>query len=94
MSDNFNQQPIIVKVHDKKQNGLAIAGFVLALLGLLLGWIPVFGWILWGLGFLFSLIGIFFSPRGLAVAGLVITIVSLIFLIFLVGVIGALFAFL
>ena len=93
MSDNFNQPPVIVHIHEKKQNGLGIAGFVLALLGLLLGWIPVLGWILWVLGLIFSLIGIFRAPRGLAIAGLIITFIGLIFLIFLVGAIGALFAF-
>jgi hypothetical protein len=92
MSDNFNQQPIIVNVHEKKQNGLGVAGFVLALLGLLLGWIPVAGWILWVLGLIFSFIGIFRAPRGLAIAGLVISCLSLIFLIFLVSALTALFA--
>jgi len=93
MSDNFNQQPIIVNVQERKQNGLAVAGFVLALLGLLLGWIPVLGWILWVLGLIFSFIGIFRAPRGLAIAGLILSFIGLFFLIFLVGAISALFAF-
>jgi len=92
MSDNFNQQqPVIVHVHERKHNGLGVAGFVLALLGLLLGWVPVVGWILWVLGLVFSIAGLFRAPRGMAIAGLIISSIGLIFLIFLVSAIGAMF---
>lgn len=77
-----NGQTIIVQ---KKTNGLGTAGFVLALLSLLFSWTPVVNWILWVLGFIFSLIGIFKSPRGLAIAGLVISCIGLIVLLFLLG---------
>lgn len=69
-----------------QKNGLGIAGFVLALLGLLFSWIPVFGWVLWVLGVVFSFIGVFKVPRGLAIAGLVISFIGLIFLIFIMGI--------
>ena len=65
-----------------------MAGFVLALLGLFLGWVPVLGWILWVLGLIFSVIGVFRTPKGLAIAGLIITFIGLIVLIIL----GAVFA--
>jgi hypothetical protein len=66
-------------------NGLAIAGFVLAICGALVVWIPVFGWILgfvpWVLGVIFSAIGLSKArghetrPRiGLAIAGLAISV--------------------
>lgn len=45
-----NPQPTIIVNQITKTNGMAVAGFVLALLGLLLCWVPVLGWILWGLG--------------------------------------------
>lgn len=77
-----NGQTIIVQ---KKRNGLGTAGFVLALLSLLFSWTPVVNWILWVLGFIFSFIGIFKSPRGLAIAGLVISCIGLIVLLFLLG---------
>ncbi|MDY4044168.1 MAG: hypothetical protein SOY65_10260 [Marinifilaceae bacterium] len=77
-----NGQTIIVQ---KKTNGLGTAGFVLALLSLLFSWTPVVNWILWVLGFIFSFIGIFKSPRGLAIAGLVISCIGLIVLLFLIG---------
>lgn len=73
-----NGQTIIVQ---KKTNGLGTAGFVLALLSLLFSWTPVVNWILWVLGFIFSFIGIFKSPRGLAIAGLVISCIVLLFLL-------------
>ena len=43
-------QPVIQK------NGLGTAGFVLALIGIFLGWIPVLGWLVWFLGVIFSII--------------------------------------
>ena len=71
-----------------KTNGMGVAGFVLALLVLFLGWVPVLGWILWVLGLIFSVIGVFRTPKGLAIAGLIITFIGLIVLIIL----GAVFA--
>lgn len=69
----------------RKSNGIGVAGFVLALIGLFLCWIPVLGWILWVLGLIFSFIGVFKEPRGLAIAGLSISALGLILLIVVVG---------
>ena len=60
------------------KNSLGIAGFVLALLGLIFCWVPVLNWILWILGLIFSIIGMFKRPKGLAIAGLVISCIGLI----------------
>lgn len=60
---------------------MGVAGFVLALLGLFLGWVPVLGWVLWVLGLIFSLVGVFRTPKGLAIAGLIITFIGLIVLL-------------
>ena len=90
MSGNPVRQTIIIRKESRKSNGLGTAGFVLALLALLGCWIPVLNWILWLLGFIFSFIGIFKSPRGLAIAGLCISLVDLIPLILLLGFAAAL----
>lgn len=58
-------QTILVREQRYKSNGLGTAGFITSLLGLLLSWVPVLGWILWLVGALLSLIGVFKSPRGL-----------------------------
>lgn len=80
-------QTIIIK---RKTNGLGVAGFVMALLGLLLCWIPILGWIIWLLGLLFSLIGLFKSPRGLAIAGMIISLITFVILVAFIGlIIGA-----
>lgn len=38
-------QTIIINQQEKKSNGLGTAGFILALIALFFGWIPVLGWI-------------------------------------------------
>ena len=74
-------QTVIVNQVEKQSNGIGTAGFVLALLNLFLGWIPVLGWILWLLGLIFSCVGVTRKPRGLAIAGLVISLIGIIFLL-------------
>lgn len=75
-SHSTNQQvhqQVIVNNSEKSSNGLGTAGFVLGLIGLFTFPILILGL----LGFLFSLIGVFKEPRGLAIAGLVLSIISL-----------------
>ncbi|MDX8552330.1 hypothetical protein MK851_01655 [Tenacibaculum sp. 1B UA] len=79
---------IIVNKKQKKRftakiNGVGIVGFILAVIGLFFGWFPFLGWLIWALGFIFSLVGIFKKPRGLAIAGLVISSFSFIWVAFL-----------
>lgn len=92
MENSTNQeqpkQTIIIK--QQPSNGVGVAGFVLALLALFLGWIPVLGWILWLLGLILSFCGIFKSPRGLAIAGLVISLVDIFMLLIVFGALATL----
>ena len=79
------QQPVYVQQPAKQSNGMGITGFVLALLALLLCWVPVLNWILWILGLIFSIIGMFKKPKGLAIAGLIISLLGLIVDIILIA---------
>ncbi|MFQ9502833.1 MAG: hypothetical protein ACLR1G_01335 [Alistipes indistinctus] len=81
-TDNFGNPTIIVNQPVPKSNGMGTAGFVLALLALFLGWVPVVGWILWVLGLIFSCVGVFRTPKGLAIAGLIISLLGVILLLF------------
>ena len=81
---------VIVQNTPHRSNGLGTAGFVLALLGLIFFLIPILDLLLWFLGALFSFIGVFKAPRGLAIAGLVISFIAFIVLVILLGVIAAL----
>ena len=87
-----NKTTVIVNQMEKKSNGLGTAGFVLALCGILFSWIPGFSWVLWALGFISSFVGIFRKPKGLAIAGLVISCLDLIILIALIGVLATIFS--
>ena len=79
--DNKNQT-IIINQSENKSNGIGTAGFVLSLIALFLGWVPVFGWLIWLLGFILSFIGIFKNPKGLSIAGLIISFIGVILLVF------------
>lgn len=84
MEDNSynNPQPVqqTIIVNESRSNGLGVAGFVLSIIAIFLGWVPILGWIIWFLGALFSLLGVFKTPRGLAIAGLVISFIGVIIL--------------
>lgn len=84
------QQNVYVNVSSDK-NSLGTAGFVLALLALIFCWIPVLDWILWFLGAIFSFIGVFKQPRGLAIAGLVISFIGIIIMVAVIGAIASAF---
>jgi hypothetical protein len=71
-----------------QKNGTGTTGFVLALIALFLSWVPVLGWILWLLGAIFSVVGLFKQPRGFAIAGTVISFIGVIILIVVLGAIG------
>ena len=64
---NPQGQTVIINQTEKKSNGIGTAGFVLALIAIFLGWVPVLGWILWLLGLIFSFVGVFKTPKGLSI---------------------------
>lgn len=78
-------QTIVVNQQGKQSNGIGTAGFVLALVALFLGWVPVLGWIIWVLGLIFSFVGVFKAPKGMAIAGLVISLIGIILLLAVFG---------
>lgn len=80
--------PVAPRVRSK--NGMGTAGFVLSLLALVLCWIPVVDVILFLLGLAFSIVGVSLKNRkkGLAIAGLVISVVVLITLFVVMAALG------
>ena len=74
-------QTVIINQTESNKNGVGIAGFVLALIAIFLGWVPVLGWIIWVLGLILSFVGVFKKPRGMAIAGLVISLIGIILLL-------------
>ncbi|MDD4704010.1 MAG: hypothetical protein PHE28_06735 [Bacteroidales bacterium] len=78
---NQSGQTIIINQSEKKSNGIGTAGFVLALIAIFLGWVPVLGWVVWFLGLILSFVGVFKQPKGLAIAGLVISLIGIILML-------------
>ncbi|MDR2538046.1 MAG: hypothetical protein LBC43_00070 [Bifidobacteriaceae bacterium] len=99
MSDNYSENssstpppPIEVIYVSEEKNSFGTAGFILALAGLIFSWIPYLGWTCWVLGVVFSIIGLFKDPKGLAIAGLVISFIGIIVLmVIFAGLLGFLF---
>ena len=81
-------QPLVQPQPVRRRNGIGTAGLVLSIIGMALFWVPVVNVILWFLGFLFSFIGVFRRPRGKAIAGLVISIVSVLILVVISLILG------
>ena len=73
-------QTIIVNHVERQSNGVGLVGFIVALSVLLFFWAPV-AWIIWIIGFILSTIGMFRKPKGLAIAGFVISLVTLILIL-------------
>lgn len=85
--ENQNQPAVnnVINVVEKKGNGVGTAGFVIALIGLIFCWVPVLDWLLWLLGLILSIVGVFKTPRGLAIAGIVISFLGIIILAAVIG---------
>ena len=84
-----SQQTVIIQqAPSQGSNGLGTAGFILALLALIFCWVPVLDWILWILGLVLSFCGVFKAPKGLAIAGLVISLIGLILIVVVFGAIA------
>ena len=80
-----------VIVEGSHSNSIGIAGFVFALLGLIFCWVPGIDLILWFLGLVFSIIGLFKTPRGMAIAGFILSFVVIIAIIVVLGSFAAAF---
>ena len=80
-----SKQTIIIQQQSSKSNGVGTAGFVLALIALLLCWAPFLNWLL-----ILSGVGVTKQPRGLAVAGLAISLLGLIIILFVLSFFAAL----
>lgn len=85
MNESNGRTTVIVVKQENQSNGCGVAGFVFALLSIFLSWIPYLGWIIWFLGFLLSFIGLFKSPRGLAITGFILSVIDILVLLFIVG---------
>ena len=83
--ESAQDEKVIIINNQEKSNGCATSGFVFAILGLLLGWIPVVGWTIWFIGLVLCIIGLFKTPRGLAIVGLIITFIDYFIIMAIVG---------
>lgn len=64
-----------------EKNNMALTGFILSIIGLVLVWLPLIGLICWLIGAIFSVIGVTRPKNKLAIAGLCISGVTLIIII-------------
>ena len=81
----FSQPIVINNTVSSRSNGIGTAGFVLALISAIFCWVPGVNWIIWFLGALFSFFGLFKRPRGIAVAGFILSIIDVIIIVAVIG---------
>ena len=74
------ENTVIVK--EKGSNGLGLAGFILSVIGLLLGILHPIALISLLIGFILSFIGLFRKPREFAIAGFIISSICILLAVF------------
>lgn len=80
-----NNNSTTVIVQGKRSNGIGTAGFIFAILAFFVCWVPIVDIIVWFLGALFSFIGLFKAPRGLAITGFILSFIGIIVLVIFFG---------
>ena len=74
----------------RKKNGIGLTGFIMSIVCLVTSWAPGLNIVMWILGLVFSAVGVFRKPKGFAIAGLTISMISLLVIILLAAIIGEL----
>ncbi len=64
-----------------KKNTIGTVGFVLALISVYLYWVPIIGQIMWLLGIIFCVVGVYKTPKVLSTAGLALSYIVLAWII-------------
>lgn len=75
-----------------KSNGVGVAGFIISILCAFFSWIPGVNVFLWIVGVVLCCIGMTRQPKGLAVAGFIISLFALLLTILFFGGVVALLA--
>ena len=91
MASVSNDSSTTVVVEGSRSNSMGVAGFIIALIGLIFCWVPGVNFILWFLGLVFSFVGLFKAPRGMAITGLVLSLIVIFAIITIMGSIAAFF---
>lgn len=84
-----SQPQVIVNQYERKSNGVGTAGFILSLICATMSWLPGVNVFFWVLGLLLSFIGLFWKPRGLAIAGFLISIIDIVLIAAVLGTVGS-----
>lgn len=70
------QPQVTINQIEHKSNGIGTAGFIIAVLGICLFWVPIVNLVLLAIGALLSFFGMFKSPRSWAIVGFIISIIN------------------
>lgn len=75
-----------------QSNPLGLVGFILSLCALVFCWVPYLNWLLLIGALVLSIIGVTKQPKGLAIAGIIISGVVLVVYFLIIGLLLAIFA--
>lgn len=84
-------QNIMIDRTAKGDNIIGYLGFIFSLIALSFCWISIIGLILWSIGFILSLWGIFKSPRIASITGIIISLLNIVLIVILANHIPAMF---
>lgn len=86
--DQNNNQTVININSVPQKNTIGLIGFILSIVNIIASFLPYIGFVIWLLGAIFSIIGLFRAPRGFAIAGTIISFIWLIIFIIIILVLG------
>jgi hypothetical protein len=66
---------------ETSSNGIGLAGFIVSLVGLFLGWVPLVGWIIVIVGAILSAVGLTKQPKTFAIVGIILSGLSVLYLL-------------
>ena len=86
---SYEQYDSLFEQQSPQKNSVGTSGFIVALVAFVFCWLPLSNWILWILGLILYLAGIFKMPKGLSIAGLCISFISVILILVIEGLLSS-----
>lgn len=68
-----------------QKNTMGLVGMIIGIVALVFCWVPIFNWLLALAGLVFSIVGLFKQPKGMAIAGVICSGIALLLPFIILG---------